>query len=358
MKVKTGVLLLPCVFLTGIIWIKIRIMPEIPLSLLIGFIVWFALFVLVFSYLIQKGEKWVFRLHFYSVHDYFYRLQACREHMTSLLKMNEFIAFLSGLWNEFFNATDFFILILHETEKWYRVISVKEDHFYRLENQADKLVQLLHPPLPEKGSASEKDPKRDEILKILNQPSHINHLLRLNGKGFICVFSFYSPRLFKKQEMTLLSENHFFIRSCLDQIHYYEQSKNAVLEHLGMRNGRNWDVQELSNQNLILQHAYDRIKKLQDELLIKEKKAAVIKFAISLDDEISNPLTNLVVAIQYHLKKFISGEKLETGQRQNLLDIIIMQSLRIKSILDQLREVTDGHFRKTDAVERNPLDTL
>lgn len=290
------------------------------------------------------------RFIYLSVHDFLFRLKICREHMVSILHMEEFFFFLSGLWHEFFNASDFFILILNHSEKWYRIVSSKEDHFYRLESQTDQLLDYLHAVLPGKEAHWKRKKRYDDILRILNQSLCVNHLLEFSGRDVIYVLGFYSPKLMKNEEISRIREEGPFLAFCLDQILYFEHHKNCILHHLGIQNGQNWNIQELKNQNLILQYAYDRIKKLQDELLIKEKKAAVIKFAISLDDEISNPLTNLIMSVQYHLEKYRTDhDPHDSHHHERLLDIIIEQSLRIKSILDQLREVTEGHVRNTTA---------
>ena len=125
----------------------------------------------------------------------------------------------------------------------------------------------------------------------------------------------------------------------LNRVFMYEQKKREMMTRIH-ETEEDFDTSVLASENIELQKSYEKIKTLQSDLLSKERKAALTKFSISLDDEISTPLSNMVMGVEYQLEKLKSGKQMKQEDLIKLLQIIITQSLRIKKILEELRQVS------------------
>jgi hypothetical protein len=317
--------------------------------LILGSLVLFLVLLKILDYWMKRFTYGVIP----SLNDYLERLEQCQSYLKTLLKIPEFLAFLSGVFGEFFESKKIFILILYENDALgFRILSLNKDQTFRLPEETRHLKSLFSSKNSFHWNMLDDKETQDpnSILSNLKKNENLELLIKIQNKGPNLYLLGFSPGNLSTEQAFHISTNSALIGETLDHILLFELKKTQCFEQL-QQESQKLDIEELKKQNLTLQQAFEKVRRMQTELIHKEKQAALTKFSISLDDEISNPLNNILIAMQYHLEKTKLGETDSASHREKTLDIIITQSLRIKETLEKIRNLTD----KPRASKENPL---
>jgi signal transduction histidine kinase len=191
------------------------------------------------------------------------------------------------------------------------------------------------------GAGEELD--RNEFLKKFVTENEINTLLCLPCEGGrLFVLGWMTGGFLSREKLSRIRSASSVFSSCLENILRYEGHKALVIEQMKLAMNE-LDISRLESENRELQRSYQKIRTLQNDLIKKERKAALTKFSISLDDEISAPLGNLLMAVQYQLERIEKGKGFSDEERGRILGVVVSQSLRIKNILEELRKISDSY---------------
>lgn len=284
----------------------------------------------------------IFMIFFPVLGDYFKRLEICRPHLRSLLKMEDFYCFVSALFKEFFNCEEFFLISIDSQKEQIKIIDTSGEKKFKVESDIKTLENFfsIHAFYDTQWTFFQ-DEQIEDIFRRLT--GHLKNLTcikmgtALRAPIFVAVL--LKPKSISSWELEQIQAHSEIFLDCLNRCFIYEQKRQEMMTRIH-ETEEDFDTSLLASENLELQKSYEKIKLLQSDLLSKERKAALTKFSISLDDEISTPLSNMVMGVEYHLEKLKTGKELKQEDLLKLLDIIITQSLRIKKILEELRQVS------------------
>lgn len=287
----------------------------------------------------------LFTIFFPTLGDYFNRLEICLPHLRGLLKMEDFYNFVSGLFKEFFNCEDFLLVSVDSQKMQIKIIDSSGEKKYKLEADTKTLEDFFSThPFYDTGRPVFQGPQIEDIFKRLS--GLCNNLIFIKiGAGmetpfFIAVLQ--KPGVLSSWELEQIQAHSEIYLEGLNRVFMYEQKRQEMKTRIH-ETEEDFDTSILASENIELQKSYEKIKFLQSDLLSKEKKAALTKFSISLDDEISTPLSNMVMGVEYQLEKIKTGKEIKQKDLLKLLEIIITQSQRIKKILEELRQVS-SHY--------------
>ncbi|EKD28265.1 MAG: hypothetical protein ACD_79C00362G0002 [uncultured bacterium] len=315
----------------------------------IGYPVVISLFIYVLVRFVEVAFRRIEKIFHNDYNDYKKRITHCKTYMKSLLNFNQFIQFLSGILYEFFGATDLYFIIVENQNEVIRVINKGFDKKFILKKESMMLCEIFNKYHYFQFNDIEGDKGHKELYPILNFLVHDNKL----NTGFkvrethnlLCLCVFYTQGRIRNNILNKIYLSSRIIGECISNILIFEKIKNVQIQKMSEQNDK-LDITGLENEKKELQKSYDKIRTIQKEIIEKEKKAALTKFCISLDDEISSPLNNLLMAIQYQVEKIEKKPSLNETERDKILLIIQSQCIRIKNILDEFRRITDSYTAK------------
>ncbi len=288
----------------------------------------------------------LFAIFFPALGDYFNRLEICLPHLRGLLKMEDFHHFVSGLFKEFFNCESLLLVSVDSEKKQIKILDTSGEKNYKFEADTKTLEDFFstHPFYDTERPVFEGS-QIEGIFKRLTG-LYKNLIFIKIGSGmetpfFIAVLQ-KSKNLSSWELEQIQTHSEIFLDG-LNRVFIYEQKRQEMKTRIH-ETEEDFDTSILASENIELQKSYEKIKILQSDLLSKEKKAALTKFSISLDDEISTPLSNMVMGVEYQLEKIKTGKEIKQKDLLKLMEIIITQSLRIKKILEELRQVSNHYF--------------
>jgi hypothetical protein len=287
------------------------------------------------------------RMFYPDVDDYRRRLAVCSEYLRKLLNLKTFLSFSNGIFNEFFGASRLCLMVLDaDGENGIRIVTADSDRTFRLVEPFENLCEWFEDnPVIQffewSGAGEELD--RNEFLKKFVTENEINTLLCLPCEGGrLFVLGWMTGGFLSREKLSRIRSASSVFSSCLENILRYEGHKALVIEQMKLAMNE-LDISRLESENRELQRSYQKIRTLQNDLIKKERKAALTKFSISLDDEISAPLGNLLMAVQYQLERIEKGKGFSDEERGRILGVVVSQSLRIKNILEELRKISDSY---------------
>lgn len=284
----------------------------------------------------------IFTILFPLLGDFFKRLEICRNHLQCLLKMEDFYRFVSALFKEFFNCEDFFLISVDSEKGQIKLMESSGEKTFKLETEAKTLEDFFtdHPSFDTQRTVFQGEQIEDILRRLTGNSCNLISIkmgTSLSPPFFIAVL--LKPRVLSFWEIEQIQTHSDIFQNCLHRVFMYEKKRLEMMTRIH-ETEEDFDTSILASENIELQRSYEKIKLLQSDLLSKERKAALTKFSISLDDEISTPLSNMVMGVEYQLEKLKTGKQMKQEDLLKLLDIIITQSLRIKKILEELRQVS------------------
>lgn len=306
----------------------------------------FSLFFILLSKFSENFFKYWNRFTSPNFHLLQESLRSDRESFNKILKMKDFYSLLSKIFKDilFFEKIWLILVFEEDEEEKIRLIGPQTDQFYN----RSSLVNLLKKTFSNQkiGLSSEIGirnifPEIQRIFPSGESPKEIKAFVKIDYSGpFLVLLGIETISHLTKELLYHIQSKTSFLGNCLHNILLFEQKKNS-LYHEMKENTQSINLDALQHQNRILAKTYEGINKPSEDLIEKEKMAAMTKFCISMDDEISNPLNNMLVAIQYHLEKLKLGNTIPNLDRKKLLDILVTQSLRIKSLLDKMHQLME-----------------
>lgn len=98
---------------------------------------------------------------------------------------------------------------------------------------------------------------------------------------------------------------------------------------------------ELEDKNRKLQQAYEQLTVAQAKLIRAEKLAAISDITLTLQHEVNNPLTAILLENWSGLERLRQGRELAAGDFSRILASIRDNASRIKAVMTKLRQIED-----------------
>ena len=163
-------------------------------------------------------------------------------------------------------------------------------------------------------------------------------LIKKEGK---CIaFILETRRHLSRKEVSTIIEEKGNMLLALNNVFIFEKEREKALTNV-LETEEAERLSFLQKQNAKLKGTFKEIQRVQDDLLKKERKASIVQITLSLDSEISNPLTNILIPLQYLLTKLKGDEPLKEKRLTSIMEIIESESKKIKTILEQLRKLIE-----------------
>jgi len=100
-------------------------------------------------------------------------------------------------------------------------------------------------------------------------------------------------------------------------------------------------TRELEDSHNRLEQKNRELMEAQQQLVQSEKIASIAQITVSLNHEINNPLTSVLADIQFVLMKLKANHGANIGQVISCLETAEQEALRIKALMEDLRNITD-----------------
>jgi len=259
-----------------------------------------------------------------------------------------FLRFLSYIFEEF-SAIDSINLLIVEEKGAVSLIDKNEVIIRHLnKNEKEKIVSILL-----SSSCIFEENVKKVLSKFSGSCDFLNEknefrvylFLLLKTEEKIYALNLVCSRELTKKEISTICEEKNSIVILLNNILIFEKEKEKAIESI-IKQTESERLQFLRKQNIQLKKAYNEIKKVQEELIKNEKKASIVQITLSLDSEISNPLTNMLISLQYLISKLKTEKEIDKEKIEKVLNILEKESNKIKNILEKLRDLMEKWNRK------------
>ncbi|MCH8124670.1 response regulator [candidate division KSB1 bacterium] len=211
------------------------------------------------------------------------------------------------------------ILTTHE-------IQVKEQHLFKVISKAKDFLKNLVNTIPDALFIVDKDGKINfyngghvEVLQY--------QISDLVGQTFDSITSKDSPSL--SELIKLLDDKD---KLCNVSLNLKDQNNNLVPFSFSL--AKLYNQQDEMIGIIFIGSDISEIKRLERELVEKEKLAIFSETAIAINHEINNPLAPIIGNVQLLLE-----DKMLEGSAQKKLKVIFRNAVRIKEITQKLRDI-------------------
>lgn len=265
-----------------------------------------------------------------SLRNFQKRMLEIRPYLESIQDIQEYFTFVNSLMIETFSIRTMSIILFdHSFNTYVRIIQKGTDITHTSQFASRELKECI----------KEADTFIIEAPHLTTlQKYHIEetHFIRQNiASPFHCFIALLPGNDISEHHLAQIKLNLEPLSENMDYILNIEKQKSVLTRALKDEKHEE-KIQILSREKKHLQSLIQNIRDMQSAILEKEKQIALTETSIRIDDEISNPLNNILVILQYHIEKIEKGKNLTSDQITGLFKNIETQSFRIKELLTQL----------------------
>ncbi len=299
--------------------------------------------ILLFKELVKNWDKSLFsKLHYFKEHSKMTAIYA-----QSIFDIKTFHKFIETLFEDFPSFQKVHIFSSDHNGELITITKGKEKVIPASEKNRKVIKKLFSDSYSTFETVYALTDKEDILFKnIFTNKSKHSYFFPLKSEenknvGFIL----YTKRALSRKEIYTIIDVKYNMLLALNNVFVFEKEREKVLAEI-MEKEKAERLNVLQEQNDKLNKAYSEIKDVQKELIKKERKASIVQITLSLDSEISNPLTNILLPLQFLLSKLKSKESIESARLESILEILEKESAKIKDILEKLRNFIDKWGKK------------